>query len=62
LYDNVFVAELYELILFVRLAGYPPFTNGLEEENIALLFEQILACDYKFDERYWQKISPEGIL
>lgn len=39
-----------------RLCGFPPFYN----ENLPLLFEQIMKAEYDFPPDYWDEISEAG--
>jgi serine/threonine protein kinase len=41
------------VIAYVLLSGVPPFFS----DNIRQLFEQIMACDYRFPEQYWSGVS-----
>lgn len=46
------------VIAFILLCGYPPFAN--EENNQDLLFDQILAGKFDFDDRHWAEVSEEA--
>lgn len=43
------------VIAFILLCGYPPFAN--EENNQDLLFDQILAGRFDFDDRHWAEVG-----
>ena len=44
------------VILYILLAGYPPF-NG---ENDNEIFNKIKAGDYSFDNEVWQNVSGQA--
>lgn len=44
------------VIAYVLLSGVPPFFS----ENIRELFQQIMACDYRFPSQYWSSVSEEA--
>lgn len=46
------------VIAFILLCGYPPFAN--EENNQDLLFDQILAGKFDFDDRHWAEVSEDA--
>lgn len=46
----------HQLLIPFRLCGFPPFY----EENISLLFEQIIEGKYSFPDPYWSNISASG--
>jgi len=48
------------VLIYVLLCGYPPFSKGLEEDNVALLYEQIMKGDYTFEDQYWGGISDSA--
>jgi serine/threonine protein kinase len=45
------------VITYILLCGFPPFYN----ENLPLLFEQIMKADYDFPADYWDEISEAGL-
>eukprot|EP00232_Nephroselmis_pyriformis_P029139 CAMPEP_0182868158 /NCGR_PEP_ID=MMETSP0034_2-20130328/9142_1 /TAXON_ID=156128 /ORGANISM="Nephroselmis pyriformis, Strain CCMP717" /LENGTH=339 /DNA_ID=CAMNT_0025000549 /DNA_START=370 /DNA_END=1389 /DNA_ORIENTATION=- len=44
------------VVLFILLAGYPPF----EDENEGVLFDKICAGQYDFDDEAWEEVSAEA--
>jgi len=44
------------VITYILLCGFPPFYN----ENLGLLFEDIMVARYEFPEDYWSHISKEA--
>eukprot|EP01111_Echinosteliopsis_oligospora_P000685 TRINITY_DN1078_c0_g1_i1.p1 TRINITY_DN1078_c0_g1~~TRINITY_DN1078_c0_g1_i1.p1 ORF type:complete len:326 (-),score=93.55 TRINITY_DN1078_c0_g1_i1:85-1017(-) len=44
------------VIMYILLCGFPPFY----EENIALLFEQIIEGNFSFPDPYWTNISDSA--
>jgi calcium/calmodulin-dependent protein kinase I len=47
------------VVMYILLCGYPPFFD--DGENMAALFEQIMAGDFEFADPYWTDISAEGM-
>ena len=45
------------VIMYILLSGYLPFSGS----NAAEVFEKVKDADYKFDQKEWKKVSPEGI-
>jgi len=48
------------VILYILLCGFPPFQNGVEEDNLPLLYKQIISCKYDFSDPAWEIISNEA--
>ena len=44
------------IILYILLAGYPPFIEDAYPE----LFGKIIQADYEFEEEYWESISSDA--
>jgi len=46
------------VVMYILLCGYPPFFD--DGENMAALFEQIMAGEFEFADPYWTDISAEA--
>lgn len=47
----------------IVLSGTAPFGNDFEtDENVAVLYEQIVNGSYNFPYEYWAGVSDEGTL
>lgn len=55
-YDKAVDMWACGVILYILLCGFPPFYD----ENLTVLYEQILAGDYDFPAEYWSQISPSA--
>ena len=47
------------MILYILLAGYPPFYD--EDGSTAAIFKQIKAGAYEFQAPYWDPVSPSKL-